>query len=93
MRDFVIDANVLISMLISGKAMYRGLLKDYTFISSDFALVEIEKYHNLIRQKTRLDVDTFHQFSYYVFSNVHFMPSYLIQNQVKDKAKKTGREY
>jgi predicted nucleic acid-binding protein len=75
------------SMLISGKAIYRTLLKECLFISSDFALIEIEKYNEMIQQKTRLDKDTFQAFSYFVFSNINFMPSYLIDNQVKTKAK------
>jgi predicted nucleic acid-binding protein len=87
MGDFIIDANVLMSMLISGKAIYRTLLKECTFISSDFALIEIEKYNDVIQQKTRLDKDTFQEFSYFLFSNINFMPSYLIDNQVKTKAK------
>ncbi len=34
MRDFVLDANVLMSMLISGKAIYKPLLQEYTFINN-----------------------------------------------------------
>ena len=49
MRDVVVDANVLMSMLISGKAIYKTLLSDYTFFSSDFAFIEIEKYQRIIR--------------------------------------------
>ncbi len=86
MRDFVIDANVLMSMLISGKAIYRTLLKDYNFFSSDFAFVEIEKYQGMIQEKAKLDEDSFQQFSYLVFSQVHFMPAYVIKTESKQKA-------
>lgn len=86
MRDFVIDANVLMSMLISGKAIYRTLLKDYNFFSSDFAFVEIEKYQEIIQEKAKLDEDSFQQFSYLVFSQVHFMPTYVIKTGSKQKA-------
>ncbi len=51
MRDFVLDANVLRLMLISGKAIYKPLMGEYTFISSDFAFIEIEKYQALIQRK------------------------------------------
>lgn len=64
MRDAVVDANVLMSMLISGKAIYKTLLSDYTFFSSDFAFIEIEKYQRIIRQKSRLETDSFQRFSY-----------------------------
>ena len=86
MKDFVIDTNVLMSILISGKAIYRHLLQQYTFFSSDFAFIEIEKYQDTILKKTKLDEDSFRHFSYFVFSNVHFMPSYVVNKEAKQKA-------
>ena len=49
MMDLIIDANVLMSILISGKASYRPILTFYNFILPDFALVEIEKYRDVLR--------------------------------------------
>ena len=49
MTDFVIDANVLMSILISGKASYRPILTFHNFILPDFALVEIEKYKDVLK--------------------------------------------
>lgn len=63
MRDFILDANVLMSMLISGKAIYKSLLKEYTFFSSDFAFIEIEKYQEMIQNKTKIDAENFRNFS------------------------------
>lgn len=37
-------------------------------------------------QKAKLDNDSFKHFSYFVFSNVHFLPSYVIDENVKQKA-------
>ncbi|MDZ7899006.1 MAG: PIN domain-containing protein [Arcicella sp.] len=88
MRDFILDANVLMSMLISGKAVYKSLLKEYTFFSSDFAFIEIEKYKFVIQNKTKNDTENFRNFSYYLFSHVHFIPTYLIEDDVKQKALK-----
>ena len=86
MRDFVLDANVLMSMLISDKAIYKSLLKEYTFLSSDFAFTEIEKYQEMIQNKTKIDAENFRDFSYYLFTHIHFMPTYLIENEVKQRA-------
>lgn len=86
MKTYIVDANVLMSILISGKAVYRNLLKEYVFLSSDFALIEIDKYQKVILQKAKLDNDSFKHFSYFVFSNVHFLPSYVIDENVKQKA-------
>ncbi|MEZ4772708.1 MAG: PIN domain-containing protein [Bacteroidia bacterium] len=54
MIDFVIDANVLISILLSGKAGYRPILSFNNFILPDFALIEIEKYRDILRSKTKM---------------------------------------
>lgn len=86
MKTYIVDANVLMSILISGKAVYRNLLKEYVFLSSDFAFIEIDKYQKVILQKAKLDNDSFKHFSYFVFSNVHFLPTYLIDDNVKQKA-------
>ncbi|GGD83434.1 hypothetical protein GCM10011514_54360 [Emticicia aquatilis] len=86
MKTYIVDANVLMSILISGKAVYRNLLKEYVFLSSDFAFIEIDKYQKVILQKAKLDNDSFKHFSYFVFSNVHFLPNYVIDENVKQKA-------
>jgi hypothetical protein len=44
MTDFVIDTNVLMSILISGRAGYKPIFTFKNFILPDFALIEIEKY-------------------------------------------------
>jgi len=40
--NYVVDANVLMSIIISGKAIYKPLLSYYKFIVPEFALVEID---------------------------------------------------
>lgn len=86
MKTYIVDANVLMSILISGKAVYRNLLREYIFLSSDFAFIEIDKYQKIILQKAKLDSDSFKHFSYFVFSSVHFLPNYVIDEAVKEKA-------
>jgi len=58
--DFVVDTNVLMSILISGKASYRPILTFNNFILPDFALVEIEHYKNTLRSKTKLSAINLH---------------------------------
>lgn len=41
MTDFVIDANVLMSILISGKSSYKPILSYFHFKLPEFALVEV----------------------------------------------------
>lgn len=66
--DFVIDANVLMSILISGRASYRPVLSFHRFILPEFALVEIEKYKGVLTGKTKMQDDEFMLWSYFVFS-------------------------
>ncbi len=76
MTDFVVDANVLMSILISGKASYRPVLAFHRFILPDFALVEVAKYQEVLSRKTRMQEDEFVQWTYYVFSQMTFLPLY-----------------
>jgi predicted nucleic acid-binding protein len=78
MTDFVIDANVVMSMLISGKASYKPLLTHYNFITPEFALVEIEKYQEVLKRRTILEEEQFLQWSYFVFSQLVILPQYIL---------------
>jgi predicted nucleic acid-binding protein len=51
-QEFVVDANVLISVLISGKASYKLILSFLDLFTPDFALEEIEKYKPVIFERT-----------------------------------------
>ncbi len=86
MTDFVIDANVLMSMLISGKAGYRPILSFHNFILTDFALVEIEKYQSILKNKTKLSETQFTEWTYFVFANLTFMPQYVLEQNVLAKS-------
>jgi predicted nucleic acid-binding protein len=88
MIDFVMDANVLMSILISGKASYRPLLTYYNFILPDFVLTEIDKYKQVLRSKTRMQDTEFLQWTYFVFSHITILPKYVLQQKSMDKTRK-----
>ncbi len=88
MTDFVIDANILMSVLISGKASYRPLLTYYNFILPDFVLVEVEKYKHILRSKTKMQDDDFLQWTYFVFSQITVLPQYALSEESLEKSKK-----
>jgi len=56
MREFVVDANVLISIMISGKSSYKPILTFFDFYTPDFVFEEIEKYKPTIIEKTKLNI-------------------------------------
>lgn len=86
MRDYVLDANILMSMLISGKADYRPLLTFFNFILPDFVMVEVEKYSDVIKQKSRLNDAESLQWTYFVFSQLTILPRYALQRESLIKA-------
>ncbi len=86
MRDYVIDANVLMSIVISGKSIYRPLLSYYNFILPEFALAEIDKYKEVIFEKSKMQRNELINFSYSVFSEITILPNYIFDVQIMGKA-------
>ena len=88
MIDFVIDANILMSILISGKASYRPLLACYNFILPDFVLVELEKHKDALKSKTKMKEDEFLQWNYFVFSQLTILPNYTLNQESLEKSER-----
>jgi predicted nucleic acid-binding protein len=86
MSGYVIDANVLVGMLISGKASHRQLLRFFDFASPDFVFEEIDKYQADIRAKTKLDVQQLAGFIYSIFSQLTVLPSLFLSEEAKYQA-------
>ncbi len=84
--DYIIDANVLMSILISEKAFYKPLLNYYNFILHEFTLVEIDKYKEVIFEKTKMQKNELINFSYSVFSEITILPNYIMDKFVIEKA-------
>ena len=88
MTDFVIDANILMSILISGKASYKPLLTYYGFILPEFVLVELEKYKDILKTKTKMQESEFLQWNYFVFSQLTILPQYVLSQESLEKSRK-----
>ncbi|WP_448529761.1 PIN domain-containing protein [Raineya sp.] len=88
MTNFVIDANVLISILISGKAGYRPILTLNTFILPDFALIELEKYKNILKDKTKMSNVQFIDWTYFVFAQLTILPDYVLEQSILAKSER-----
>ncbi len=86
--NFVIDANILMSILISGKASYKPLLTYYNFILPDFVLVELEKHKEVLKSKTKMTEVDFLKWSYYVFSQITILPNYILSLEGIEKSEK-----
>lgn len=86
MTDFVIDANIVMSILISGKSAYRPILSFHHFLLPDFALIEIDKYQEAIKQKSKGTEDQLLNWTYFVFSELIILPAFILQQQALDKS-------
>lgn len=85
MIDFVIDANILMSILISGRASYKPILAFHNFILPEFVLIEIEKYKQILMTKTRMSENEFIEWSYFVFSEITILPNYILKKEILEK--------
>lgn len=88
MTDFVIDANVLMSILISGKAGYRPILVFNNFILPDFALIEVEKYKDILKTKTKMSNAQFIEWTYFTFSRLTILPQYVLEQKILSKSER-----
>lgn len=86
MNGYVLDANILVGMLISGEGSYRQLLQFFDFASPDFVFEEIEKYKAEIKGKTRLDEKQLAKFAHAIFAQITVLPSLILAEAVKYKA-------
>lgn len=51
--NYVINTNIILGFIISGKASYKPLIRTFNFILPDFGLIEIDKYQHVIFEKTK----------------------------------------
>ena len=84
--DYIIDTNVLMSILISGKSSYKPIVMLNRFVSIDFIFTEIDEYKNTIFEKTKLDKTQLTDYTNEIMSRVTILPRYVITNSNLQKA-------
>ena len=85
---YVIDVNILMSILISGKSQYINMLSLFDFVLPEFAFVELNLYKDVIIRKTKLDKNQFRQYGYTVFSLIRFAPTFIQEDSSINQANK-----
>ncbi|OIN58674.1 PIN domain-containing protein [Arsenicibacter rosenii] len=83
---FVIDTNVLMSILISGRSYYKTILHLFRFSTPGQALIEIDKYSDVILRNTTLNVQDHCQYAHSIFAEVTILPDYLIDEKALKRA-------
>ncbi len=74
--ELVIDANIVISALISMSGKTRDLifLGNFSFFSPEYLMGEIEKYRGEVIKKSELDEDSFKFAAALLFSKIKLIP-------------------
>jgi len=75
MLDYVIDTNILMSMLISGKSHYRAILSFYNFYLPEYSLTELDEHKSVIFEKTKFNEKELSDFIYFVFKSISVIPN------------------
>jgi len=71
----VVDANVVISALISSEGKTRDLifLTGFSLFAPEFLLKEVDKYKGIITEKSGLDEESFEKAKDIIFSRIKFV--------------------
>jgi predicted nucleic acid-binding protein len=81
LKRFIIDANILFSMFISGKEEYIELTEKVKFLTPVFALEELQKHQEMILSKTKIDLGEFNEFTLRILGGVLAVPNFLVTTQ------------
>ncbi len=84
--EYILDANLLMSFLISGKARHKNLVRLFRFRTPEFVLVEVKKYEQLILSKTKLSEEELRAYSLEIFQELTILPEYFLSEEHSLKA-------
>jgi len=81
MLEYVIDTNVVMCMLISGKAHYRTILSYANFYLPEFSLSELDEYKHVIFEKSKFSETELKDFIYFTFSSISVIPTFALSKE------------
>ncbi len=86
MYNYILDTNVIMSMLISGKSSYKPIVMFNSFVTIDYFFKEIDEYRETIFEKTKLDYNQLIDFTNQILSKITVLPRYVVSNESLKKA-------
>lgn len=86
MNQYVLDANILFSGVISQKAIYRTLFSNNTFYTPDFVLAELNTYRSVLLKKSAVKGKDLKEFTLFLFSKVIVVPDFIITPESYEQA-------
>jgi predicted nucleic acid-binding protein len=81
MFDFVLDTNVIMSMLISGKSSYKPIVMFNRFVTIDYLFNEIDEYKMTIFNKTKLERNQLIEYTNQILSKITVLPRYVVNDE------------
>jgi len=81
MFDYVIDTNILMSILISGKSGYKPIVMFNKFVTIDYVFKEIDEYKDTIFKKTKLDSNQLREYTNQILSKITVLPRYVVSEE------------
>ena len=75
---YTLDANVVMSCLISGNSKYLTFFAENSCLLPDFGMTELSKYQQVILRKSKLPPDKFTHFVLSIFKLITVVPNMLI---------------
>lgn len=85
--DYVLDANIVMSMFVRGKARYEQLIKLFHFYSPDYLFIELKRHQSVVLTKTQFDETALRHFTINLFTKLTILPELFIQERDWDKAR------
>jgi len=88
MLDYVIDTNIIMSMLISGKSHYRTILSFFNFYLPEYSLTELEEHQSVVFEKTKFNKSELSDFIYFIFTSISVIPNIALSKESINTASK-----
>lgn len=76
--DYIIDTNILMSILISGKSSYKPIVMFNRFVSIDYIFKEIDEYKERIFDKSKLERNQLVEYTNQIISRITVLPRYVV---------------
>lgn len=84
--DYVLDANIVMSLLIGGRAVTLNFLDQFNFYSPDLIINELDLYTDLIRKKTKFSDEQLSRYTLDLFRRLTILPRLAIDEFVLKQA-------
>ena len=91
-KIFVIDVNVIISVLMSGNIKIKKFLKENKVYAPDYLLFELKMYEKRVLEKNKMEMRILRELIKEIFEELIIIPSMYISKGIKREAEKLVKD-